>query len=153
MVIYLSRWNLFGTAIASLLGAYLVTYSHFQRKKITNRVQNVLKFYWFLCNNSVVFACVVSSIYWTLLYPGGQCSLNNYLVHATNSIVLVIDVFVIRHPHHMAHFIYPMTCGTLYMFFTFIYTVLGGVDRHGNNYVYSAIDWNKKKLNSRLLLE
>lgn len=150
MLIYLSRWNLFGTAIASLLGAYLVTRSYFKTIKITNRMNVVLKFYWFLSNNSVVFACVVSSVYWIFLYPGGHNSLNNYLVHATNLIVLVIDLFIVRHPHRMTHFVFPMACGALYALFTIFYTIFGGVDRDGNNYVYPILDWNNKPQRSMI---
>lgn len=151
MFIYLSRWNLFGTAVASILGAYLVTGSYFERIKKTNGMDKVLRLYWFLSNNSVVFSCVVSSIYWTLLYRGQQSSLNNYLVHATNSIFLVIDLFVVKFPHKMSHFIYPMSCGTLYLFFTIIYTYLGGVDRDGKNYVYPVLDWKNKPHQSMIV--
>lgn len=153
MVIYLSRWNLFITAITSLLGAYLVTSKNFRQIHMTDRFTKVLKAYWFLSNNSVVFACVISIIYWTLLYREGvtETGLNNYLVHATNSILLIVDIFVIRHPHYISHFIYPMACGTLYVLFTIIYTVLGGIDRGGNNYVYPILDWNNKPRESMLV--
>lgn len=140
-MIYLSRWNLFATMITTVMGACLVTNYHLRRLDDTARMRTVLRFYWFLCNNSVVFACVISSIYWTLLYRGGHSSLNNYLVHGTNSLFLIIDLFVIRHPHRMSLFVYPMSFGALYMFFTIIYTFLGGIDRDGNNFVYPILDW------------
>lgn len=151
MMIYLSRWNLFGTMIASLMGAYLVTNYHFKRFECTNRMRRILRFYWFLSNNSVVLACVISSIYWTLLYREGQNNLNNYLVHATNSLFLVIDLFVICHPHRMSLFVYPMTCGGLYMFFTIIYTLLGGNDRNGDNFVYPILDWKNHPLKATIV--
>lgn len=141
MAIYLSRWNLFGTMIAGLMGAYLVTIFHFKRLKTTDRMTAILKFYWLLCNNCVVFACVISSIYWTMLYREGHSNLNNYLVHATNSLFLIADLFVIRHSSRMSHFVYPMMCGGFYMFFTIIYTFLGGVDRDGYYWVYPILDW------------
>lgn len=141
MPIYLSRWNLLGTMISMIIGAYLVTKFHLKQLKVTNRMMTILKFYWFICNNSVVFACVISTIYWTMLYREGQSNLNNYLVHVTNSFFLVTDLLVVRHPHRMSHFIYPMASGGLYMSFTVIYTLLGGVDRNGNNFVYPVLDW------------
>lgn len=138
MFIYLSRWNLFATTITTVMGAYLVTKGN--SREIT---QPVLKLYWFLCNNSVCFACVISCIYWTMLYDG-ESSLNNYLVHATNSLVLMVDLLIVNHPHRMSHFIYVMTCGGFYMFFTIVYTFLGGRDRNGGNYAYPILDWKDK---------
>lgn len=136
MFIYLTRWNLFATMVVTVMGAYLVS-----KSDVNEIPKRVLKFYWFLYNNSVCFACVISFIYWTMLYDGEEKGLNNYLVHATNSLVLIIDLFVVRHPHRMSHFIYPMACGSLYMFFTIVYPFLGGVDRKGQNYVYPILDW------------
>lgn len=130
--------------VASLVGAYLVTKHHKGELKSTNRTTSILKFYWILCNNCVVFASVISIIYWTMLYREGHQNLNNYLVHATNSLVLIIDLFIVRHPPRMSLFIIPMTCGSLYMFFTVVYTYLGGVDRDGNNFVYPILDWKNR---------
>lgn len=151
MHIYLSRWNLFGTMICAILGACLVTRSYFIGIPRTTRMTNILKFYWFLCNNSVVFACTISSIYWTMLYQPEHNSLNNYLVHATNSLLLLIDLFVIRHPHRLSHCIYPMTCGALYMLFTVVYTVCGGTDGQGNNYVYPILDWKHNTISATIV--
>lgn len=151
MMIYLSRWNLLGTMITSLLGAYLVTIYNYQRFECTTRMRTLLRFYWFLCNNSVVLACVISSIYWTLLYREGHSNLNNYLVHATNSLFLVVDLFIVRHPHRMSLFVYPMSCGGLYMFFTIIYTLLGGIDRDGNNFIYPILDWKNSPIKAAIV--
>jgi hypothetical protein len=139
MLIYLSRWNLFATMMATVLGAFLVSRSDWREIP-----EKVLKFYWFLANNTVCFACVISLIYWTMLYEGTEKNLNNYLVHATNSLVLIVDLLIVRHPHRMSHFIYPMACGSLYMLFTIVYPLLGGVDRTGGNFVYSILDWKNK---------
>lgn len=151
MFIYLSRWNLFATMISTLLGAFLVTQHFISGLKSTHRNLKILKFYWFLSNNTVVFADVISCIYWTLLYRPGHNDLNNYLVHATNSIILLIDLFVIRHPHCLSHFVYPMTCGVFYMLFTIVYTFAGGIDVEGNNFVYPILDWKNRPEKSMLV--
>lgn len=147
MFIYLSRWNLFGTMVCTTIGACLATSYYRDRIKSTNRRINVLKCYWLLYNNCVVFACVITGIYWSLLHEAGNSGLNNYLVHATNSAPLVIDLFVVRHPHRYSHFVYPMTSGALYMFFTVAYSLCGGVDDRNRNFVYPVLDWvsNPKK--------
>lgn len=145
MFIYLSRWNLFMTMTVTVMGAILVSRS--SSSEISN---HVLKFYWFLCNNSVCFASVISLIYWTLLHRG-ESSLNNYLVHASNSLVLIIDLLIVRHPHRMSHFVYPMACGSLYMFFTIVYPFMGGVDRSGANFVYPILDWKNNPQKSTVV--
>lgn len=143
MFIYLSRWNLFATMIATVMGAILVT-----RSNLNGTTSRTLKFYWFLCNNSACFACVISCIYWKMLYEDGESSLdktvNNFLVHATNSLVLIFDLFIVAHPFKMSHCAYTMLCGAFYMLFTIVYTFLGGVDRSGGNFVYPILDWRQK---------
>lgn len=136
MFIHLSRWNLFATMITTVLGAVLVSRSN--SSLISDRV---LKLYWFLCNNSLCFACCISCIYWTMLDDGRDMSLNNFLVHATNSLVLIVDLFIVSHPHRMSHCIYVMTCGAVYMLFTIVFTFLGGRDNNGGNYAYPILDW------------
>jgi hypothetical protein len=86
-----------------------------------------------------------------MLYRDGQNNLNNYLVHATNSLVLILDLLIVAHPHRMSHFIYPTTCGALYMLFTIVYTFLGGVDRSGGNFVYPILDWKNQPQKSALV--
>lgn len=143
MFIYMSRWNLFFTMIYTVLGAILVTQYNLAKKRISEYPNNgFLKFYWMLWNHSICFAIVISVIYWTLLFKHENHSgLNNYLVHATNSIVLIIDLLIIRHPHRVLHFLYPMACGSFYMIFTLVYTLLGGTDRNRYNFVYPVLNW------------
>lgn len=141
MFIFLSRWNLLGSAVATLLGAYLASCYYYDRDKMATRGTFPIKFYWFISNNSVVTAFVVSTVYWTLLSHEGPKDLNNFLMHTTNSIGLLIDVFIVRHPHRVSHLVYPMACGASYMLFTIIYTFFGGVDHEGRNFVYPILDW------------
>jgi hypothetical protein len=122
-----------------VMGAYLVTRGNSRETK-----SRWLKLYWFLCNNCVCFAFVISCIYWSMLYRDEHNSLNNYLVHATNSLVLIVDLLIVAYPHRMSHCVYPMTCGAVYMLFTIVYTFLGGLDKDGGNYVYPILDWKNK---------
>jgi hypothetical protein len=113
-----------------------------------NRMTTGLKVYWFLYNNVLLFACVISGIYWSMLYDGRIINLNNILVHMTNSLVLVFDLFIVNHPYRISHFIYPMICGSAYEIFTIVYTFAGGVDKYGKNYVYPILNWKEKPLSS-----
>lgn len=73
--------------------------------------------------------------------------MNNILVHGTNFIGPLIDLFIISHPYHIAHCIYPMICSIFYMIYTVIFQVAGGVNPDGKNFIYTATDWlgNPKK--------
>lgn len=67
------------------------------------------------------------------------------MTHAGNSIVLLIDTFVIAHPPRFEHFVHPMGFGFFYAFiFSLPYTLLGGVNRDYKNYIYPSIDWTNK---------
>jgi hypothetical protein len=145
-LIYLTRWNILITAATCILGAYFSTLYYIG--KTMDRMTLGLKLYWFSHNNITVFACAISCIYWSTLYDGSDIGLNEVLVHITNSLVLIFDLFIINHPYHLSHFIYPMICGSMYQLFTIVYTFAGGVDSQGNNYIYSILNWKEKPLSS-----
>jgi len=144
-LIYLTRMNLFVTTVTCNIGAYYVIQFYRGKLKSLDRMTSGLKFYWFLYINILPFACVVSGIYWTMLFDISDdvLNLNNILVHMTNSLVLFVDLIFIQHEYHIAHVIYPMIIGIVYLTFTIIYPLLGGLDRYGNNYVYPILNWNE----------
>lgn len=151
MFIYLTRWNLFGTMMVTLVGAVLVTRYQLLTREVSDRVKKVLKLFHIMSNVCVVLACVVSTVYWTKLYDGRTIILNNILCHSTNSAILLIDLMVIQHPHSMWHFVYPVTGGFMYVTFSVVYTFLGGVNHEGENYVYPILDW-KNQLTTSLII-
>lgn len=76
--------------------------------------------------------------------------MNNFLTHACNAIVLFIDIFIHAHPPKIGHVVYPLTFGMIYTIFSIAYTVLGGTDRDGNNYIYSVLNWINHPLDSAI---
>ncbi|XP_070499201.1 protein rolling stone-like [Chironomus tepperi] len=144
-LIYLTRMNLFVTTVTCNIGAYYVIQYYRGEFKSLDCMTSGLKFYWFLYISILPFACVVSGIYWTMLFniSDDVLNLNNVLVHITNSLVLFFDLFIIQHEYRIAHMIYPMITGILYLSFTFIYPLLGGIDRYGHNYVYPILNWKE----------
>jgi hypothetical protein len=142
--IYLTRWNLYQTTIAMTIGAFLVTRHYFKNEKNFKMTKSI-KIYWIISNNSVVFACSVSIINWTLLHKyGTPIDLNNVLVHITNSMVLIIDLFIIQHPHRTLHLIYPVMSGLVYLAFSIVFPFLGGLNEKGESFIYSILDWKNK---------
>lgn len=149
MFIYLTRWNLFGTMASTVLGAILAT-QYYKSPDRCEHLKGVIKFYWFLSNLTVVLSLCVSTIYWTALYKGEDINLNNWLSHGTNSVVLVFDLLIIQHPTRFSHFLYPMAVATVYMIFSIVYPLLGGMEPNGYNYIYPILDWRHDTLNATI---
>lgn len=127
--IYLTHLNLCATMATTCLGACLVSLHHLDKIKIEKKMPIVMKLYWALWNQSTVFSCLVSIFYWAILYKGQQVDLNNAFIHITNSIVLIIDVFVVKHPVKHSNFVFLIFTEILYMIFTFFYQLLGGLNK------------------------
>lgn len=129
--IYLTHWNLCFSMISMVLGALLVTLHHMDRLKVDKGMTKSLKVFWFLSTSSNMYAFVVTIIYWTCLYKTevNVIDLNNIVIHCTNSLVLLINLAVAKQPERFGLFVYPLTCGFLFLFFTWFYPWLGGRNR------------------------
>lgn len=127
--IYLTHLNLCATMIVTWLGAILGTLHHIDKLKVENEMSKALKFYWLLSNQSIVFACLISMFYWSITHELCEMNLNNIFIHITNSAVLIVDLFIVRHPHNHLNFIFLIPVEVLYLIFTVIYQRLGGLDK------------------------
>lgn len=129
--IYLTHWNLCFTTVAMVFNACLVTLHHMDRLKVKDRMTRELKIFWFLSTTSNMYAFLVSLIYWALLYKPetSLIDLNNIVIHASNALVILIDLAVVHRPERIGMFIYPLNCGFLFLFFTWLYPFLGGQNR------------------------
>lgn len=111
--------------ITTIYGAVLVTMHYCENKKM----HKFVKIYYALWNHSIVVAGIVSSMYWLLIYKGQAIDVNNVLIHALNSIVLVFDLFVTKIPPSNRSLILPIVTEVLYAAFTAIYQLSGGLDK------------------------
>jgi len=129
--IYLTHWNLCMTMAATMFGAVLVTLHYEGKMRVTERMTRVLRCYWFLSTNTNMYSVFVTILYWTILYKKdvSVIDFNNVLVHITNSVVLIVDLMIVRLPVKLSHAIYPIACGSVFMFFTWLYPALGGVNK------------------------
>lgn len=118
---YLTTWGVWTNLLNSILGALLVLSYHYDFSKFDNHMTWPLKFYWFLTNICIVFALCASISYWILGYDGQQMEINNVVKHATNSLILIMDLFIIKHPYRFSHIIYSVFYGICYGLSTFIY--------------------------------
>ena len=129
--IYLTHWNLVFTMITAVWSACLVTRHQYDQLKHEDKMTKELKMFWFLSTSSNMYAFLVSMIYWGILYKNdlNKIDLNNIVVHATNSLVVLMNLAVVKQPERFGLFIYPLFCGCMFLFFTWIYPFLGGKNR------------------------
>lgn len=143
--IYLTNWNVVLNAVYAVYGAVLVGLYYSRKIKLEegeNEMIRPFKVYWLLSVLSTSVSVGVSCFYWPG-YNGRDAGVNDVLTHAGNSVVLLIDTFIIAHPPRFEHFIYPLGFSIFYAFvFSLPYTLLGGVNRDYKNFIYPSIDWN-----------
>lgn len=86
----------------------------------------VLKIYWVLWNQSIVFALIVTSFYWILIYAGQPVGVYDVIIHITNSAVLCFDLLVVKHPPKYSNLIFLSIMNFFYFLFTVFFQFLGG---------------------------
>jgi len=129
--IYLTHWNLCTTVIAMCLNAYLVTRFHFDLVDDNEEMSTLMKVYWAMWNQSVTVSMIVTTIYWTAIFDASvdDIGMDDVLVHMTNSIVPIIDIFIVNHPSKFSNMIWLVTFDLVYVLFTFVYQHLGGLNK------------------------
>ena len=129
--INLTNWGLWLNVLTSIYSAILITAHHFDCIQIhNNKMTTLLKTCWLLTNTNAVSSLFISTMYWSILhyyyiFAGGINDLNNKLTHAGNSIMILIDLFVIRQPCRWQHFIYPEHIGISFVIFTIFFSYSG----------------------------
>lgn len=129
--IYLTNQNFFLSTILTLVNAILVTLYYQNKLNVCEKMSKPLKVYWFLSIYCTTYAILISIVYWSILFNAkiDIIDLNNVLIHITNSCVLLIDVFVVKHQAKYFQFVWPVIFGCGYAIFTFIYPLFGGTNR------------------------
>ncbi|XP_076448329.1 uncharacterized protein LOC143285034 [Babylonia areolata] len=96
--------------------------------------------YWLLSNVIQDMAITVTIIYFGALYSASEgVTLMDMNMHGVSSIMIVIDVLVSARPVRLAHALYPVLYGVLYVIFSVIYWS----QDHVNNVLYhNVLDWN-----------
>lgn len=151
--IYLTNWGYTVYTFQALLGAFLVTQQYVLEKKhgnyvpVRKRLNFGYKVYWVTHTISVVSSLGITICYWAAVYNPEMHKLDalNILVHACNSIFMVIDFLLVAHPFRLLHCYWPFLFTGLYILFNFIYFELGGTDRHDRAYIYPLLDWRNPR--------
>lgn len=71
----------------------------------------------------------MSTFYWAVLYKGQPIDVNNVFVHMTNSIVLIVDLLIVAFPAKYSNVIGVLVTEFIYLLFTVVYQLLGGLDK------------------------
>ncbi|XP_039952493.1 protein rolling stone-like [Bactrocera neohumeralis] len=141
--IYLTAWGFFLCMLTSLYGAIIVSIYYWRPHDFAAH-PIVFKMYWVSYWTTLVLATVITLVYWSLLYPYDKSGVSltyNLLGHASNSILMVLDHMLVAFPTRIFHFVYPIGMGVIYVIFSLIYYFAGGVDTHGDHYIYTILDW------------
>lgn len=78
---------------------------------------------------TLVMAIVITVIYWAILFDENHVVNSvNIMTHATNSILMFLDMMIVSHPYRLLHVIQPILLGVVYAIFSVIYYFAGGVD-------------------------
>jgi hypothetical protein len=81
-----------------------------------------------------MFYCSVSAIH--------TLTALNLLIHAFNSILMVLDILMVAHPFRLIHFCWSLLFILVYFCFTVIYHFAGGTGRNNAPSIYPALNWN-----------
>ena len=97
---------------------------------------------WLLQTVGIVTAFIISLFYALIIAPGRTLEENlrpvTFHLHVTNSILFIIEFFMMANPTRILHFIYIMGFGILYTLFLIIWFLTG------NPPVYSVLDFKNK---------
>ncbi|KAH8308136.1 hypothetical protein KR059_006930, partial [Drosophila kikkawai] len=148
--IYLTNWCFFLCAFTSAYAAILQTVYHFQKKSWVPSSW-AIKCYWACFWITLCTEHVVTFAYWALIYPSARVRKNptcvsilyNIWTHALPLIVLTVDNFVVAQPARLLHFVYPVGFCLIYLGFTIIYYLAGGVDFKGRTTIYKFLNYSK----------
>ncbi|XP_060516254.1 protein rolling stone-like [Cylas formicarius] len=128
-----------GMLSVAVLAERLPSKSHWREKALT-----LYPFYWVLNGIATSVAFTVTIMYWAIIYNAEHARFDamNFLVHAANSILMFVDLWLVSHPIRILHFLYPLLLSLAYTIFTIIYFVSGGLSRDGTPYIYPILKWD-----------
>ncbi|XP_041379501.1 protein rolling stone-like isoform X2 [Gigantopelta aegis] len=145
--IYLTNWSYSMLTLDVLLEFIAVVYVR-KADDILSGDYTVTPWYlkavWVVYNVGNCSAVLVTVLYWFILYKTGvPITTTTVVVHALNSVYVILNLPVTAVPVGIYHFFHSMVVGVVYVIFTIVYHALGGTNRHDKPYIYPQIDWNR----------
>lgn len=148
--IFLTNWDLTLGATQGFLGAFLVTKRWRMQRDASYDPQNmkhtaVESAYWYLYNVTSSLAIGVTVTYWAMVYNPQIHNMDplNIMLHVFNSLLMTLDYWVASIPFRLYNFWWCLPIVFSYVFFSIVYYLAGGLDKYGNHYIYSVLNWNR----------
>ncbi|XP_022915594.1 protein rolling stone-like isoform X2 [Onthophagus taurus] len=146
-MIYLTNWGYSLCFLQSLLCALTLTIWYCQFKRFGGSVWTsaTYRMYWVMNIIATDVAFGITVLYWALLYDETKMEVDaqNIFVHGTNSLVMLIDLFVVAHPLYLVQCYWSVLFGIVYIVFSIIYHLCGGTSRNEEPFIYPVLDWGK----------
>ena len=95
---------------------------------------------WFLWIISANAGVIVTIMYWAVIFTP-PTNFRDVSVHALNSLFVLIELFMGSIPVRLLHVVYVMILASIYSIFAVVYWAAGGVNDHGQSYIYKVIDF------------
>ncbi|XP_068139993.1 protein rolling stone-like [Drosophila tropicalis] len=147
--IYLTDWGFTLCTYTAIYGAVITTIYYFRPFYFAPN-SCALKIYWASHFTSTVLAFMITLVFWSAVYPSLPDDMGDdvysFLEHASNSVLMLLDLFMVAYPARLMHLIYPVIVLTIYCLFSLIYYCTGGTDILGNHFIYEILDWEKPGL-------
>jgi len=148
--IYLTNWGYTLCTTQALLAVGLITHQLIKERttgftKKDSQMPVIYKVYWLLHTLAVVIAIGITGSYFVIEYNPDIHTLSalNLLIHAFNSIFMVLDVIMVAHPFRLIHICWSLLFIFVYFCFSAIYYLAGGTGKNNTPYIYPALDWSK----------
>ncbi|XP_029539108.1 uncharacterized protein LOC115143139 [Oncorhynchus nerka] len=102
-----------------------------------------LRLQWFLHSLMCAFCLAVSFPYWSLDYPMEHHPLFpfNLNMHVGNSAQALLDLLLSATPIYLAHYLYQLLIGCLYILFAVVFWLAGQTNLSGKPYIYKVLDF------------
>ncbi|XP_039276514.1 protein rolling stone-like isoform X2 [Nilaparvata lugens] len=147
--IYLTNWGYTACTVQAIMATAHVT-KHYARMRINpgagmEKMKTSYKLYWVIHSVAVICSVVITTIYWSAVYRPETDSIDvvNLTVHVFNSVLMVLDLWVVAHPFKLFHFYWAFILGAVYSVFSYIYFLAGGTNRRGNPFIYLILNWRR----------
>ena len=98
------------------------------------------KLNWILFSVGATVAFLVTGLFWIVLAPGRTAAENlnpiTFHLHGTNSILFLVEIFMVAFPTRLLHFVYPIIFSFTYAVFSVILHFTGV-----NSSIYSVVNF------------
>lgn len=102
------------------------------------------KVLWVIHTIASVNSLVTSMFYWSMVHSGQNLNGRTITLHILNSGFMLVEIAVSHIPVQLLHVLYSHIFLAVYVLFTVIYWAAGGVDAHGQKYIYDALNYQNK---------